>query len=275
MVDQNTLERLLSNTGDMCLKRRAKLLIKELNPRITDKILDIGCGDGYYLFLLSNLGNFDLVGIDRDRKALFAARNQVNNKKIKLIQGDILKLPFQKETFNKIILSEVLEHLEDDGKALREIARVIKKKGILVITVPHWNFPFFWDPVNYLLQRLLKTHINKGFWSGVWSNHLRLYRVNELKKILKDAGFKIEKVECLTHYGLPFNHYLTNIGFRLRTSNKLSKELRSSMSKFNPNAKKSWFNYILDSINWLDKRNDRKFSERTSSVGIFLKASKI
>lgn len=275
MIDEVKLELILAKTGDMCLKRRAKLLVKELDPNLSDKILDVGCGDGYYLFILSSLSDFDITGIDNDRQALLHAKKQVKNKNLKLIEADIMKMPFKKELFNKVVASEVLEHLKDDRKALVEIKRVLKKNGTLYITVPHWNFPFFWDPINYILQRLLKTHVRKGFWSGVWTNHVRLYRVPELKKVVQEAGFRIEKIECLTHDGLPFNHYLTNIGFRLRTSKKLSKNIRDSMSKFNPRAKQTWFTRVLALINWLDKRNNRKFSQDVSTVGIFLKARKV
>lgn len=275
MIDENKLELILAKTGDMCLKRRAKLLLKELDPNPNDKILDVGCGDGYYLYLLSNLGKFNLAGIDSDKKALIAASKQVKNKSMKLISGDIMSMPFKDESFDKIVCSEVLEHLRDDKNALIEMKRVLKKNGILCITVPHWNYPFFWDPVNYLLQRGLKTHVKNGFWSGVWANHIRLYRVKELKNIVKAAGFKIDKLECLTHYGLPFNHYLVNIGFKLRTSRKVSKKLKASMSKFNRGSKKTWFDRIFTVVNWLDRRNDKIFLEKVSTVGLFLKARKV
>lgn len=266
---------LLANTGDMCLKRRAKLLISELNPQENDKILDAGCGDGYYLYLLSNLGNFNLIGIDYLKKNIENAKKQVSKKGIKYYVGDILKMPFKKESFNKIILSEVLEHVEDDLKALLELKRVLRKGGYLYITVPHLNYPFFWDPINWILQHLFKTHVKAGFWAGVWNMHDRLYSTSELKRVVQKAGFKIEKTERLTHFGLPFNHYLTNIGFRLRTSNKTPENLKQTMTKFSTTTKRSWFTRVLDFISWLDKRNDRRFFLGVSTVGIFVKAKKI
>jgi ubiquinone/menaquinone biosynthesis C-methylase UbiE len=275
MIAVPQLNTLLKNTGDMCLKRRAKLLVTELNPQKEDTILDVGCGDGFYSYLLSQLGNFNLTGIDSDPGALKNAKDQVGNKRLKLVVGDVLKMPFKANTFNKIVCSEVLEHLPDDKKGLQEIYRVMKKNGTLCITVPHWNYPFFWDPVNYILQRVFKTHVKAGFWSGVWNFHVRLYQVDELINVVKSAGFKIEKVSCLTHYGLPFNHYLTNIGFRLRTSDKLPQEVKDSLSKFHPDGKRTFFSTVLEIINWLDKRNNREFPQTTSTVGIFLKAKKI
>ncbi len=67
-------EKLLFHTGDVALRRRAYWIVKNLNPRSGDRILDVGCGDGYYLFLLDNFDlNFRLVGIDVDEKALASA----------------------------------------------------------------------------------------------------------------------------------------------------------------------------------------------------------
>jgi ubiquinone/menaquinone biosynthesis C-methylase UbiE len=275
MIDSKKIDSLLRNTGDMCLKRRAKMVLLELNPQKNDKFLDVGCGDGYYSYLLSQLGTFNITGIDSDSNALKNAKKQVQSKSVKFVNGDVTKMPFKTNSFSKLVCSEVLEHLPDDLKGLKEMNRVIKKGGTLCITVPHWNYPFFWDPINYILQRSFNTHIKSGFWSGVWNFHVRLYDIDELKKVVKKAGFKIERVECLTHFGLPFNHYITNIGFRLRTSPKLSQEVRDSLSKFHPEGKITLYSTILEIINFLDKRNNKKFSEKTSTVGIFLKAKKI
>ncbi len=275
MSFDHQLDALLKNTGDMCLKRRARLLLSELNPKKTDTILDVGCGDGFYLYLISKLGNYDLVGIDDNASSVEAAKEQVGKKSAKYIVGDLLKMPLQANSINKIVCSEVLEHLDDPVKGLTEMKRVLKRKGQLFVTVPHLHFPFFWDPINWILQNWFKTHIKEGFWAGVWNMHIRLYTVQQLKNEVQKAGFKIEKIECLTHYGLPFNHYLTNIGFRLRTSKNVSEEVKKSMSKFHPDSKKTWFTYVLEFINKLDKRNNRHFSSQVSTVGIYLRARKI
>lgn len=269
------LDELLKNTGDLCLKRRAKLLVTQLNPQKNDVILDAGCGDGYYLFLLSNLGDFNLTGIDYLKKNVDDAKRQVKNKKIKYLVGDISRMSFKTGTFNKIVLSEVLEHVDDDYKTLVELKRVLKKGGTLYITVPHWNYPFFWDPINYILQRVFRTHIKSGFWAGVWNMHDRLYYAKELRSVVQKAGFKIEQFENLTHYGIPFNHYLTNLGFRIRTSKHTPENLKQTMTKFSTNEKKTWFNHVLDFLNFLDRRNDRHFSASTSTVCMFVKAKKV
>lgn len=269
------LDTLLKNTGDLCLKRRAKLLVSELNPQPNDVILDAGCGDGYYLYLLSNLGNFSLTGIDYLKKNIDDAKRQVGRKKnIKYMVGDISNMSLKSGTFNKIVLSEVLEHVEDDLKTLKELKRVLKKDGTLYITVPHWNYPFFWDPINYILQRVFKTHIKSGFWAGVWNMHDRLYHPKDLRKVIQKSGLKIEQFENLTHFGIPFNHYLTNLGFRIRTSKHTPDNLKQTMTKFSTHSKKTWFSRVLDFLNFLDTRNNRHFSVSTSTVCMFVKARK-
>lgn len=271
---EEKLELLLANTGDMCLKRRAKLLIRELDPQKNDKILDAGCGDGFFLYLLSRLGDFHLTSIDSDKRAVTNAKKQVGSKSVRYVVGDIYKMPFKNGQFNKVICSEVLEHLPDERKGMMEIRRVLAKNGTMYVTVPHWNYPFFWDPVNYILQRVFKTHVKSGFWAGIWNFHERLYKASELRKLIKDSGFSIERLECLSHFALPFNHHVANIGFHLRTSKNLPRNMRATLSKFEGD-KKTWFSLLLLFINWLDKRNNRKFSEKISTVGIFLKAIKV
>ena len=91
------------------------------------------------------------------------------------------RLPFKAEFFDKVMMSEVAEHLPDDVKGLKEVKRLLKKAGILILTVPNHNYPFFWDPLNWTLEHFWGTHIKSGFWSGLWNQHLRLYKPDEIK----------------------------------------------------------------------------------------------
>jgi ubiquinone/menaquinone biosynthesis C-methylase UbiE len=138
------LEKLLDHVGDIALRRRARKMIIALDPKPGDKILDVGCGDGFYLFLLSNLGiKLNLFGTDFDPLALKSAK--LNLKGIPLKQADLMrKLPFKDNFFDKVVMSEVAEHLPNDVKGIKEIKRVLKKGGILCLFPPakttHRNF---------------------------------------------------------------------------------------------------------------------------------------
>ncbi len=272
------LDALLANTGDMALKRRARRIIEEINPQPGDKILDIGCGDGFYLHLLSNLGvkDLDLTGVDVDENALKSARVNLKGKKVKLIKGDLMKrLPLKANSFSKIIMSEVCEHLPDDVKGLKEVKRVLRKRGTLVITVPNANYPFFWDPVNWVLEHFFSTHIKTGFWAGIWNQHLRLYKPEEIERVVKKAGFKVEKIESLTWWCLPFNHNLLHFAARKLYGGSMSRNLAQAVSKYEIRKKRKPFiiEFAFKIVNLVDRLNDLwQLKER--GVGIFIKAEK-
>lgn len=276
MVNSDKLDKLLENTGDMALKRRAFEIINSLNLKDGDRILEIGCGDGFYLHLLSNLMiSLEITGVDIDKNALKSAKKNLRSKKIKLLYGDVLKkLPFGASKFDKIIMSEVCEHLEDDVMGLKEARRLLKKNGLLVITVPNKNYPFFWDPVNWVLQHFFNTHIKSGFWAGIWNQHLRLYTPEDLVKVVKKAGLKVLKVKSLTYWCIPFNHNLMNLAARGLHSGKLDEFMARAINKFEEGAKRPFYiDFAFRVVNWVDKLNDL-YQPSKKGVGVILVAKK-
>lgn len=271
---QNKLEKLLNKVGDMSLKRRARRIVEETNPQPNEKIIDLGCGTGYYLFLLSNLSlEINLTGFDNDYKALDEAKQLLFDKKINFVKGDMHKMPFKNSSFDKAVASEVLEHLTNDILALEEIFRILKPGGILVISVPSINYPFLWDPINWVLQRFFRTHIETGFFSGIWSGHVRLYSLNELKSKLEKAGFKIEIIEELTYWSLPFNHYLVNLVARLLYDVKISAKIADNLSKFKEKKGPFIIDLVFKAVNAIDKLNE--IIQLPGGVNIFVKAQKL
>lgn len=268
------LEKLLRNTGDMALKRRAKRIIEEIDPQPGDKILEVGCGDGFYLHLISNLKipKLNLTGEDVDQNALNSAKRNLKGKNIKLIHADLMKgLPFKSNSFDKVIMSEVAEHLPDDVKGFREVKRVLKKRGVLVVTVPNANYPLFWDPVNWVLERLFNTHIKEGFWAGIWNQHLRLYRPEEIAKVVKKAGFKLIKSESMTFWCIPFNHNLMNFMARRLYDGNLDENTATAVSKFTKvnTGRPLLIDLIFIILNGIDKLNDL-YKPQGVGVGILV-----
>lgn len=270
---RDRLERLLSNIGDMSLKRRARKIIEEINPEVGEKIVDLGCGTGYYLFLLSSLGvRLNLTGFDFDEKALKEAKDLLTERKINFAVGNLHKIPFKDQSFDKAVMSEVLEHVENDEKALQEVYRILKPNGVLVISVPSINYPFFWDPLNWILQHFFNTHIKSGFFSGLWSGHLRLYLLPNLKGKFENVGFRVEIAEELTFWCLPFNHYIVNLVARLLYDVKISSKIADKISKFKDSKKPLIFELAFRFVNWIDKLNEI-FPQKTG-VNVFIKAVK-
>ncbi len=268
------LDTMLSKVGDMALKRRARRMIEELGLQDGQHILDAGCGDGFYLHMLSNLGKFDLTGIDYDKNALASAKKNLEGKNIKLLQGSVMELPFKKNSFDGVIMTEVAEHLPDDLLGLKEIYRVLKPGGTLVLTVPNHNYPFLWDPVNKVLEDVAGTHISSGFWAGIWNQHIRLYYPQEIETKIRQAGFKVLKNESLCHYSLPFNHHLLNFAARMLYGGKVDPQIVEDISKFSTTEKKkkSYIDYAFQFVNWVDHFNEGVTNK--SSVSVFIKAQK-
>ncbi len=270
------LKELLANTGDMALKRRARRIITELNPRPGEKIIDIGCGDGYYLHLLSNLNipKLQLTGTDFDVKGLEKTKINLKNKNIQIFPGDLMKrLPFSNNYFNKAVMSEIAEHLSNDAKGLKEVYRILKPGATLCLTVPHANYPFFWDPINKILE-LFGIHIHSGFFAGIWNQHIRLYKPGHIKSVVQKAGFKIEKLESLTFWCLPFNHYLVNLVARYLSHQYNQGTPNLSLNKFTTSPNKSFLiNLAFYGVNLLDRLND-VWQPEGSGVSVFIKATK-
>lgn len=110
------------------------LVVRETAPSPGDLILDVGCRRGEYVAELAGRGA-KTVGLDIN-PAIIGQEIPKGRPGAELTVGDALRLPFRSASFHKVILCDCLEHLEDDVLALREICRVLRPGGSLVLTVP-------------------------------------------------------------------------------------------------------------------------------------------
>ena len=276
--DHATLDRLLQNEADMAFRRRAKTLIDHLDLRDGDHVLDCGCGMGVYMMMMSRLRNLNIVGVDGDVGRLeWAEREGVD---ARLSRVDIHSLPFASNSFDKVLMSEVLEHLAEDRVAMREIFRVLKPGGTLALSVPHANYPVLWDPINKAIEALGGRPIRQpGLVTGLWSNHWRLYTPEALRDVIAGAGFQIEALEEQTHYAFPFIHLIVySIGKPLIELNLLPERLRDSADRFrgerNSGSLLNPINLGVKLFRWADRRNDALRGDEKTFVNIVVKATK-
>lgn len=270
---QNNLGYLLATVGDMALKRRASNVITGLDLQDGDKVLEVGCGNGYYLSLLNRVGlKLDLTGVDIDQLALNDAIKFIGDNKVKVVLANAVKLPFKDNSFDKIVMSEVIEHVDEEKAVLQEIYRVLKKGGILTLTTCNIDYPFFWDPINFVLQHFFNTHIKAGFWAGIWNQHTRLYKIEQVEKLIKQTKFEVKESKSLTSWCIPFNHYVVNLIAILFYSNKLPKNLARGMNKFQNNEQPFLVKSVFGLINLIDKLND--LVPQDYGVSIYIKAQK-
>ncbi len=276
--DRAQLTQLLQNEADMAFRRRAITLIDHLDLHDGESVLDCGCGMGVYMMMMSRLRNLNIVGVDGDVGRLeWAEREGVD---ARLARVDIHTLPFADQSFDKVLMSEVLEHLAEDRVAMREVFRVLKPGGTLALSVPHANYPLLWDPINKAIEALgLRPIRNAGPITGLWSNHWRLYTPAELHSVISGAGFQIEALEQQTHYAFPFIHFIVySIGKPLIELNLLPEKLRDSADRFRGERNSgSLFNPInlgVRAFRWADQRNDQLRGDEQTFVNIVVKATK-
>ena len=141
-----------------------------------ERVLDLGCGAGRHSFEARRLGA-RVVAVDLDDAVLKDVNEMMKDDgaPATCVVGDALRLPFAEGSFDRIIASEVLEHIPDDSAAMTEIERVLKPGGTLSVTVPR-----YWpEGVCWLLSR--EYHSNIG-------GHVRIYRRDQLSRRLRMAG---------------------------------------------------------------------------------------
>lgn len=97
-----------------------------------------------------------------------------------VMRGDATRLPFPDGTFDRIVTSEVLEHIQDDVSAIAEFERVLKPGGTLAVTVPTW-YP---EKINWMLSDEYHAPKSPG-------GHVRIYSATELKAKLRTAGLRV------------------------------------------------------------------------------------
>jgi len=276
--DHAMLDVILRNEADMAYRRRARILLDYLELQDSDSVFDCGCGMGVFLMMLAKLRKLNLVGLDGDMKRLHWAQRE--HVPASLLTGNIFDLPIADETFDKVLFSEVLEHLSDDRRGLCEIYRVLKPGGILALSVPHAHYPFWWDPLNAVWTRVGGQPIRNGPIAGIWSNHERLYKPSDLVQKILEAGFEIETVEEQTHFSFPFIHFIVyGIGKPLLEKNLLPSVLRASADRFsgerNTGSILNPINLGVKVLQYFDQRNEAPVMERQSTfVNILVKARK-
>ena len=161
----------------------------ELALRAGDRVLDAGAGFGRHAFEAARRGA-RVVALDyaeqevESTRATFAAMFEAGEITAEnltgVMRGDATSLPFPDDSFDAIVTSEVLEHIQDDVRALGEFARVLKPGGILAATVPSW-LP---EKINWMLS----DEYHAPFVPG---GHVRIYSATELKAKVKAAGLKV------------------------------------------------------------------------------------
>ncbi|MCJ7833170.1 MAG: class I SAM-dependent methyltransferase [Deltaproteobacteria bacterium] len=151
------------------------------------KILDIGCGSGRHICAASQFENVVSIGSDVSYDEVVEARNRlVNQEKLgqnggglwATLAADITNLPFPDDFFDMVICSEVLEHIPDQHTAVKEVTRVLRPGGDLIVSVPR-----------YLPERICWA-LSQSYHQTT-NGHIRIYKKKELIALLESSGSRL------------------------------------------------------------------------------------
>ncbi len=277
MIDERTLARLTRNEADMAFKRRVRTIFEWIEPTDDKLIFDCACGRGFYLNMIRAVSKCQLVGLELDPEVIAkTARNVSQLPDITLARANIYQQPYPDNSFDGAILSEILEHVDDDVRGLREVYRVLKPGGVLAVTVPNANYPFWWDPINRTLEDVFRAHIQTGPLAGIWANHVRLYTREQLRKAVEEAGFIVEAERAFTHYSFPFIHNLVyGLGKPLLESGALPPSMANAADRTafdrNDGSLLNPINLGLAVLNWFDRPNVMDEPPGRSTVNLCIK----
>jgi 2-polyprenyl-3-methyl-5-hydroxy-6-metoxy-1,4-benzoquinol methylase len=167
------------------------------------KILDIGCGNGNVSLALGFLG-YQVTGGDIDPVSIEIAksRNTYKNVNFIILNADFLNTT---NTYDAVVCSEVLEHLDEPGHLVKTIHKVLKADGILIATVPNGYGPrelFITRPMQYFNRKGIDKPITVfkkllGYSSKTLQSsnedltHIQFFSVNSFERLILSAGFKL------------------------------------------------------------------------------------
>jgi SAM-dependent methyltransferase len=174
------------------------------------RVLDAGCGSGRNMIELSSLG--PVTGIELSETSVALARGREAGE---IVSGSVLEMPFPDDSFDLAVSLDVIEHLEDDLTALRELRRTVAPGGALLVTVPAYQW----------------------LWSGhdEINHHHRRYTRRSLQRVAERAGW----TQVRTTY---FNSLLLPVAILLRVLDRVNraKTTESSLDLWIPPEPVNW-----------------------------------
>ncbi|MDI6797670.1 MAG: class I SAM-dependent methyltransferase [Desulfatibacillaceae bacterium] len=157
-----------------------------LNLSPGKSLLDVGCGEGRHVCEAYSRPGIKCLALDLDQENVNKTAGMLAEMEKagmggggtwKALCGDSTCLPFEDASFDAIICAEVMEHIPDNKKAAKEIARVLKSGGVLAVSVPRY-FP---ERVCWALSR--EYHSNPG-------GHIRIYKKREIQALIEATGLQ-------------------------------------------------------------------------------------
>ncbi|OQY43091.1 MAG: hypothetical protein B6242_15430 [Anaerolineaceae bacterium 4572_78] len=195
-------------------QQRVRSILQLLNMKPNDMVLEVGCGTGN---VIEKIPSHFLYGIDLSTLLLKKAMYRFADNSISLAQGNAEKLPFTGQSFDKIVCTEVIEHVINPKQILHEIARLAMPHAVIVVTIPNEKLII---QVKQVLRNIgLFDWLLKGNGDSYNAHddtinewHLHNFDLNLLKEITPTT-LQIQQIRAIPWGGLPLQYV---VGFQRR-----------------------------------------------------------
>jgi SAM-dependent methyltransferase len=179
-------------------QRRLQMILGAAGERIKGRVLENGCGVGMYVEHLSPFGG-KVIGLEYDFER--AAEALLYSPHIFNAAGEVLPLPAS--IFNLILSHEVIEHVQDDRSAIREMVRVLKPGGRVILFCPNRGYPFethgiYWKGKYYFGNKLFVNYLPRSLRNQLVP-HVRAYSTKDLEELF--VGLPIRIIERTIIFG--------------------------------------------------------------------------
>jgi len=154
--------------------------LRKANALAADRLL-VDCGAGTGRFVREARAQCQAIAVDDHEESLAIARRQLGDEAVR--RGSCVELPFADGAADIVTALDVIEHVEDDARAVREMTRILKPGGVMVITVP--AFQVLWSDWDVILH------------------HFRRYRREPLRALLTGAGLEVQRCDYINVAAFP------------------------------------------------------------------------
>ena len=144
--------------------------------RRTNKLLDVGCGYGFFLEVAKEKG-WEVQGIEYNQKCIDACRR----KEIDVLQGDLRDLALEENSFDVVVCIELIEHLSFPKMFLQEVRKLLRSGGAVYLSTPNFNS----------LARLRLKAVSNVI---DYPNHLGYFTVRTLRRLFRDQQFETQSI---------------------------------------------------------------------------------
>ncbi len=190
--------------GKKNLYLREKIALKMIKKISPKKVLDIGCGNGFFMEKIkTSLPELTVEGVEYSKYNI----NICKKKGFKTKKADLnIKIPYKNKEFDMVYVGEIIEHLYNPDLFLKEVNKVLKDKGYFILSTPNlcaWFnrilFPFGIQPV-FMESSTESKLVGAGPLKGLKKEslpvgHIRIFNKDAITDLLKKEGFKILKIK--------------------------------------------------------------------------------